>query len=122
MIKLFGIKNCDNVRKAIKFLKHTGLEYTFVDMRESPVQESDIRQWVDAGANIQKLFNTRGTTYRTLNLKAENLDDNGKLAWMGKENMLIKRPVLIISDHVLVGFDTALYQHYLHPSSSQSKE
>ena len=119
MIWLFGIKNCDSVRKAIKFLKTNEIDFTFRDFRESPVDSAEIQQWINAGATVQQLFNTRGTTYRTLKLKEKNLDDAGKLEWMAKENMLIKRPVLVSSDTLLVGYDEAHYQEYL--TSKQRK-
>ena len=113
MIHLYGIKNCDSVRKAVKFLKTNEFDFTFHDFRESPVDTKDIESWIDAGATIQQLFNTRGTTYRTLKLKEKNLDDHGKLEWMAKENMLIKRPVITTTDQILIGYNETLYQQYL---------
>ncbi len=110
MIKLIGIKNCDSVRKAIKFLKTNELDFSFRDFRESPVNKTDIQQWIDTGATIQELFNTRGTTYRTLKLKDKDLDESGKLEWMAKENMLIKRPVMVLADKILVGYNETRYQ------------
>ena len=113
MTRIYGIKNCDSVRKAIKFFKENDLDFTFRDFRESPVNAAEIQGWIDAGATIKQLFNTRGTTYRTFKLKERNLDDLGKLEWMAKENMLIKRPVIITPDNVLVGYSETLYQEYL---------
>ena len=112
MIRLYGIKNCDNVRKAIRFFKTNEIGFTFQDFRESPVDAAEIRKWIDAGATVKQLFNTRGTTYRTLKLKEKNLDDNAKIKWMAKENMLIKRPVITIPNEVLIGYDTNLYQQH----------
>ena len=60
--------------------------------------------------DLKALFNTLGTTYRTLGLKALNLNDEAKIEWMGKENMLIKRPVVVYDGKVLVGFDQSLYE------------
>lgn len=113
MIQLYGIKNCDSVRKAIKFLKTNEIDFAFQDFRESSVKEVDIQSWIDIGASIQQLFNTRGTTYRTLKLKEKNLDDRAKLEWMAKENMLIKRPVIVLSGSVLIGYSETLYQKLL---------
>ena len=110
MIQVYGIKNCDSVRKAIKFLKTNALDFTFRDFRESPVDIAEIRRWIDAGATIQQLFNTRGTTYRTLKLKEKNLDDHDKLEWMAKENMLIKRPVITTANSVSAGYNEILYR------------
>jgi len=113
MTRVYGIKNCDSVRKAIKFLKTNEFGFTFRDFRESPVNTAEIQGWIDAGATIQQLFNTRGTTYRTLKLKEKNLDDHGKLEWMAKENMLIKRPVITTADQILIGYNETLYQQHL---------
>ncbi len=63
---------------------------------------------------MKQLFNTRGTTYRTLKLKDLNLDDAQKLSWLCKENMLIKRPVIEYSqDKVLVAFNEEVYKQEL---------
>ena len=57
------------------------------------------------------LFNTRGTKYRDLKLKELNLDDEGKIAWMAKENYLLKRPVIEYGDNnALVSYDEELYK------------
>ncbi|HHD72781.1 MAG TPA: Spx/MgsR family RNA polymerase-binding regulatory protein [Epsilonproteobacteria bacterium] len=113
MIKMYGIKNCDSVRKAVKFLKTHEIDFTFHDTRESPVDAAEIQKWIERGASIKQLFNTRGTTYRTLKLKEKNLDDSGKLAYMAKENMLIKRPVILSGDKILLGYNESLFQEYL---------
>ncbi|RUM66307.1 MAG: arsenate reductase family protein [Sulfurospirillum sp.] len=107
-MKIYGIKTCDSVRKARKFMKEHGIDYTFVDFRERPVGEEKIRQWL-AHISIDTLFNNRGTTYRTLKLKEKNLTDEEKAAWLAKENMLIKRPVIEYDNQVIVGFDAEKY-------------
>ena len=113
MLKIYGIKNCDSVKKAIKFAKTHELEYELRDFKTDPVDITFISEWVKK-SNIDKLFNTRGTTYRTLKLKELNLDEKGKIEWLVKENMLIKRPVIEYSDNkLLVGFDQALYEKEL---------
>ncbi len=108
MLKIYGIKNCDSVRKAIKFLKSHELPYTFIDFRETPVGEAEIMEWLKE-SDIKTLFNTRGTTYRTLKLKELNLSDKDKQMWLGKENMLIKRPVITFDNDVIVGYNESKY-------------
>ena len=109
MLKIYGIKNCDSVKKAIKFLKAHDIPYEFIDFRETPVDASTISSWLK-GTDIKTLFNTRGTTYRTLKLKEMNLGDKEKEAWLAKENMLIKRPVITVDNKVIVGYNET---HYL---------
>jgi len=111
---LFGIKNCDSVRKAVKFCKTHDIEYTLIDFRESPVDERVIKEWLATGVTIKALFNSRSTTYRTLKLKDKNLNDQEKIEWLAKENLLIKRPILSLDDgRVVVGFDEAIYKELL---------
>ncbi len=108
MLKIYGIKNCDSVRKAIKFLKSYELPYEFIDFRETPVGEAEVSEWLTS-ADIKTLFNTRGTTYRILKLKELDLSDDDKQRWLSKENMLIKRPVIVFDKQIIVGYDESEY-------------
>jgi Spx/MgsR family transcriptional regulator len=114
MLKIYGIKNCDSVRKALKFLKSRNIPFSFIDFRETPAEEETIRAWL-AYTDIHTLFNTRSTTYRTLKLKAVELDDETKITWLAKENMLIKRPVIVLDEKVLIGYNEAEYSDQLQP-------
>ncbi len=109
MIQVYGIKNCDSVKKALKFLKEHDLEYSLHDFKSDPVDCDKVSQW-HRSVEMKQLFNTRGTTYRTLKLKELDLDDAQKLEWLCKENMLIKRPVIEYgTNKVLVAFDEEIY-------------
>ena len=108
MLKIYGIKNCDSVRKAIKFFKNHTIPYTFIDFRETPVSQDEIDRWLEH-TDIKTLFNTRGTTYRTLELKELNLSDDEKVTWLAKENMLIKRPVILYENKIIVGYNESQY-------------
>jgi Spx/MgsR family transcriptional regulator len=112
MVKLYGIKNCDSVRKAQKFLKTHEIPFLFIDFRETPVDETMIRTWLET-CDLKTLFNTRGTTYRTLKLKALDLDEEEKITWLAKENMLIKRPVITLDDDLIIGYNEAVYAEKL---------
>ncbi len=114
-MKLYGIKTCDSVRKARKFMKENGIDYKFIDFKDTPVGEETINRWLKK-VSIDKLFNKRGITYRTLKLKELNLDEKGKKEWLIKENMLIKRPVIEYGDQIIVGSDAidALVSKNIH--------
>jgi len=112
MLKIYGIKNCDSVRKAVRFLKSNDIPYEFIDFREIPVTQESIDTWLE-GSDINTLFNTRGTTYRTLKLKEKNLSDDEKRQWLAKENMLIKRPVITFEKSVIIGYNELQYQNLL---------
>lgn len=113
MINIYGIKTCNTVRKAIKFCKDNNLEYNFIDFRATPLDDEKIKYFASK-IDINILFNNRGTRYRDLKLKELNLDDNGKLQWLSKENMLLKRPIVEYkNDKVLVSFNEDIYKQEL---------
>ena len=112
MIKIYGIKNCDSVRKAIKHLKEFDIPYEFVDFKETAVTDDIISKWLEH-TDITTLFNTRGTTYRTLKLKELNLSDADKQLWLAKENILIKRPVITFDNGIIVGYNKDEYLNKL---------
>ncbi|WP_455755810.1 arsenate reductase family protein [Sulfurimonas sp.] len=109
MIKVYGIKNCDSVKKALSFFKKHNLEYELYDFKEKLVPCEVVASWLNK-SDIKTLFNSRSTTYRTLGLKELNLSDSAKLEWLCKENMLIKRPVVEFDSNLLVGFNEDNYK------------
>jgi Spx/MgsR family transcriptional regulator len=107
-MKIYGIKTCGSVKKALKYFNDRGIEYEFIDFKKTPPTLAQIQKWADA-VGLKLLFNTKGTKYRTLKLKDMNLTDEQKIEWMYKEPLLIKRPVIEFEDKVIVAFDEALY-------------
>jgi len=107
---IYGIKTCSTVGKARKFMKDNGIDFDFVDYKVESVDENKIREWLTE-IDINILFNNKGTKYRDLKLKELNLDDEGKIKWMAKENYLLKRPVIEYDDgKVLVAYDEDVYK------------
>jgi len=112
-MKVYGIKTCDTVRKALKFLKEKGVEFDFVDLKKEPVDCETIDRWLSR-VDLATLFNKRGTKYRMLKLKDLGLDEAGMREWLCRENLLIKRPVVETDDgQVIVGFDPERYEALL---------
>ena len=104
MIKVYGIKNCDSVKKALSFFKKHDLDYELHDFKSDPVSCNTISNWLKS-TDMKTLFNSRSTTYRNLKLKEMNLDDKAKQEYLCKENLLIKRPVIEFNDKIIVGFN-----------------
>lgn len=102
MIKVYGIKTCGSVKKALKNFADQGIEVEFVDIRATPPTLDQVKDWADQ-AGVAKLLNTKGTTYRKLNLKEMSLSDQEKLEWMSREPLLIKRPVVEKDGVITVG-------------------
>ena len=91
-------------------MKENGIDFDFVDYKVESVGEEKIRQWLKQ-VDINILFNNKGKKYRDLGLKELNLDDNGKIEWMAKENYLLKRPVIEYGDgKVLVAYNEDVYK------------
>ena len=109
MIQIYGIKNCDSVKKAIKFFNTNELKYELFDFKIENLPCDKISQWLQK-IEIKTLFNARSTTYRNLKLKELNLDEKAQQEWLCKENLLIKRPVVEFDGKLLVGFNEENYK------------
>jgi Spx/MgsR family transcriptional regulator len=108
MIKVYGIKNCDSVKKALSFFKKNNIEYELFDFKQEPLACEKIEQWLQK-TDINRLFNARSTTYRNLKLKELNLSDTEKAKWLCRENLLIKRPVVEVDSDLIVGYNEDEY-------------
>lgn len=107
---LYGIKNCDTVRKARKWLEAEKIDYTFHDFREDGLSETTVAQWAKI-AGWQALFNKRSSSFRGLTEPQKtDLTETKAIALMVQFPTLIKRPVLVIKDKLLIGFNAAEYQ------------
>ncbi len=107
---IYGIKTCSTVGKARKFMKENNIAFDFVDYKVEQVDEVKIREWLKQ-IDINILFNNKGKKYRDLKLKELNLDDEGKIKWMAKENYLLKRPVIEYGEgKVHVAYDEEVYK------------
>ncbi len=109
MIKVYGIKTWDSVRKALRFFKDNNLEVEFFDLKKETPACNLIQSFVEK-TDIDLVFNSRGTKYRSLKLKELNLDNQGKLEWLCKEPMLLKRPIVEYDEKVLVAFNEDIYK------------
>lgn len=109
MYRVYGIKTWSSVRKALSFFKEHNIEVEFIDTKKETPASTSIRSWVQK-AGIDLVFNSRGTKYRSLGLKELNLDESGKIEWLEKEPMLLKRPIIEANDNVIVGFKEEEYQ------------
>lgn len=103
-MKLFGLKNCDTCRKALKALADAGRQPDFHDVRVDGVTKAYLTKWARA-AGWQALLNTRSTTWRGLADKDKtHVDENKAIALMQEHPALIKRPVIEAGGKVTVGW------------------
>jgi len=109
MITLYGIPNCDTIKKARKWLKDNDVDYEFHDYKKLGVPEKALKNWVKQ-VGWETLLNKRGTTWRKLDDNTKNsVDEKSAIQIMLANPSIIKRPVLIDNKNILVGFKTDEY-------------
>ncbi len=110
MVKLYGIPNCNTVKKARQWLDEHAIDYHFHNFKKEGVDPERLDVWLDR-LGWEGLVNRRGTTWRRL-LEEDRKDLNrDKARWlMLNHPSLIKRPVLEQGESILVGFDPDLYE------------
>jgi arsenate reductase len=106
MITMYGIKNCDTVKKAREFLDDSGTAYHFHDFKKDGIEHSLLSGWVDE-LGWEILVNKRGTTWRQLSDsdKESVVDKESAIRIMLQNPSVIKRPVLDVGGRHVVGFD-----------------
>ncbi|MFD2166904.1 ArsC family reductase [Thalassotalea euphylliae] len=110
MTIIYGIPNCDTVKKARKWLDAENIDYTFHDFRKDGLTEAQLDGFI-AQTSWETLLNKRSTSFRNLpdNIK-NNLTESTAKAAMLSEPTLIKRPVLVSGESTLVGFKASEYE------------
>ena len=113
MAVLYGIGNCDSVRKARRWLRGHEIEYAFHDFRKDGPEEDQLRRWV-AELGSEKLLNRRGTTWRRLpEADRASMDKTQAVRIMLEHPATIKRPLLDLGDRRVPGFSEAQHQGIL---------
>jgi len=110
---LYGIKNCDTVKKARAWLDARGVAYDFHDYKTAGIDAGRLRAWADE-LGWERLLNRAGTTFRKLpEADKEGLDRDKAIALMLAQPSMIKRPVLDLGGRRLLGFTAAAYEKEL---------
>ena len=109
-VTLYGIKNCDTMKKARAWLDARGVAYAFHDYKAEGIDRARLEAWVRS-VGWETLLNRAGTTFRQLpEPDRAILDDGRALALMLDQPSMIKRPVLDLNGRILVGFRPELYE------------
>lgn len=112
---MYGIPNCDTVKKARVWLEQNGLAFDFHDYKKAGIDEASLRLWV-AEHGWQTVLNRAGTTFRALpEADKADINDDKAVALMLAQPSMIKRPVLDLGDRRIVGFKPELYAAALTP-------
>ena len=113
MIKFICYPRCSTCRKAQKFLDDNNIRYEYRDIAKDNPNEKELRKWHRlSGLELKKFFNTSGMLYRDMNLKDRllSMPEDEQFKLLASNGLLVKRPLLIKDDKVLVGFKLADYE------------
>jgi Spx/MgsR family transcriptional regulator len=116
---MFGIKNCDTIKKARRYLEAASIDYRFHDYRADGLNDAQLQQFIDT-LGYQELLNTRGTTWRKLpEAEREAITDaDSAKALMLAQPAIIKRPLLRAPEgSLLLGFNETTYQNFIQEKS-----
>lgn len=98
---------CSTCKKAQKWLDEKGIAYTYRDIKEENPSFDELKAWVEkSGLDIKRFFNTSGLLYKSMSLKDKlpSMSTEEKLTLLSSDGMLVKRPIVVTDDAVLVGF------------------
>ena len=110
MITLYGIKNCDTVRKALKWLEANDIEHQLYDFKKQPLTTELLSQFVEQ-SDWSLLLNKRSTTFRNLPDEVKNnLTDEIMFSSVLEQPTLLKRPLFSLDGKLNLGFKAEMYQ------------
>ena len=101
---------CGTCQKARKFLEEKGIAFEDRNIKEQNPTAEELKAWIErSGLPIKKFFNTSGMLYRQMELKDKlpNMSEQEMIELLATDGMLVKRPILVADDQVLVGFKQA---------------
>lgn len=116
MIKFICYPKCTTCQKARAWLDENNIEYEIRDIKENNPTEEELRAWYGkSGLELNKFFNTSGLLYKSMALKDKlpAMSDEEKLSLLATDGMLVKRPIIVSNDYVLVGFKDSEWEKSL---------
>jgi Spx/MgsR family transcriptional regulator len=114
MLRIYGIKNCDSMKKAFAWLDERAIPYEFHDYKKQGVPRDRLVAWCRA-LGWKTLVNTKGTTWRKLTIEQQDITTQSKaVATMMEHSSVIRRPVIETEGgHLLVGYDQTTFESFI---------
>jgi Spx/MgsR family transcriptional regulator len=114
MVQVYGIKNCNTVKKALDWLTDHDIEFEFHDFKKEPATENKLKAW-EKHVSWENLVNKRGTTWRKLSPDEQSsvTDQTSANVVLLASNSMIKRPVIELANDIILGFDEEQYKSKL---------
>jgi arsenate reductase (glutaredoxin) len=109
-VRIYGIRNCDTMKKAFAWLEAHKIAYAFHDYKKAGVPPGRLKEWA-AKAGWEKLINARGPTWRKIPDEEKTpLNESKALKLLQQNSSAIRRPIVEAGDRLLVGFDAAEFE------------
>jgi arsenate reductase len=113
MIKIYGIKNCDTIKKTLKWFEANNLEYQFIDYKKTPPDASLAKAFIDA-LGWETVINKRGTTWRKLDDKTKAaVTEDSAVSLIIKQPSMIKRPIIEQNGQFLIGYNETQFAQFI---------
>ena len=111
MLKIYGIKNCDTMKKAFTWLELKGVKYSFHDYKKVGIDAKTIHNWLTK-LNLEQIINIKGTTWKQLSdeQKAMTKNVSAAIALMMEKPSLIKRPLVDLEGEFVLGFNPEVWE------------
>lgn len=121
MLYIIGLSNCDTVAATKKWMRSKDIEFELIDVRKEPLTFDELKD-LEIKVGIDVLANTRSKTYRDLGISKDELSDEEFLKVLFENQVMIKRPVLVYEDSVLVGYDEEAFEIFLKENELITEE
>tara|TARA_R100001143_G_C3361367_1_gene137087 strand:- start:23430 stop:23771 length:342 start_codon:yes stop_codon:yes gene_type:complete len=112
MIQVYGIKNCNKIRDTLRWLKEREIEHTFYDLKKEPLTREELEEFVHR-IGLDVLVNKRGMKWRQLGLNDRDLEESELFNHLLEHQTMMKRPVLINEEAILVGYDEEAFESFV---------
>lgn len=121
MLHIIGIPNCNKIRDTKKWLDEKGIDYELINVKKEPLTRDELKD-LEFKVGLDVLVNSRGTTYRNLKIKDMDLSDEQLFGVLLENQSMIKRPVLVVENSVMVGYDEEAFETFSKENELISSE
>lgn len=112
-VRLYGIKNCDTMKKALNWVTEHGIEYEFHDYKKDGIDRAKLVEWCKI-VGWKSLINVKGTTWKGLTPEQQQVTAQGQaVALMLEHPSVIRRPVVEANGQLLLGFDPTMFESFV---------
>lgn len=112
MLHIAGIKNCNKIRDTKKWMEEHDVEFEFIDIKKDPLSRDELKE-LELKVGLDVLVNRRGRKWRDLGLADKDLTDEELFEQLLEHQTMIKRPVLLKDESVLVGYDEESFEAFI---------